>query len=291
MSVQNNSLFSSSACNAQADLNFHINNPEFLASADKLLDDIIQQKFNPKKRKLSVSQPLELSGGGAFKKVKLEPSASQNDHHVEPAPFPKEEITLPNGDRYVYSKINGKREGSAKGYLKNGSVLDFIFLNDFRHGPAALKNSRGDVIHFYYVEGQMQGKAIEHKADGTTIQFSYVDNFKEGQARLTCPAKKISLEYHYHHGLKEGAAILKHSDQFTVKFSYVEGEPEGYAEFECPSYKMVFNYSEGVREGVATLCYTNGEIKDFMFNEGKATPYEIPAQISPEGKGLSRDSI
>ena len=191
--------------------------------------------------------------------------------------MPTDEISLPNGDRYVYSKVNGKREGLAKGYLKNGNVLDFTFVDDIPHGRAELKNPKGDRISFQYDNGKKEGKATEHKVDGTVIDFNYVNDWMEGKATLKNVFKGIKMEFKYHRGLKEGLAIFTVKDQFTVNFSFVKGTPEGYAEFICSDYKMIFNFCEGIREGFATVYYSHGQTLDIEFNEGKAVLFEKPS--------------
>lgn len=90
-----------------------------------------------------------------------------------------------DGQVYIGTWINGKKDGLGKEYFTNGDKYDGEYLNGKKHGQGTYFFASGDVYIGEFKDNKINGKGTQKYINGDVYKGNYLNNKRHGQGTMT----------------------------------------------------------------------------------------------------------
>ena len=175
--------------------------------------------------------------------------------------------------KYIRNYVNGKIEGDEIGYLKTGEIkYKRKFKNGILNGEDIGYYKSGEILYKRtYNNGFLFGEEMGYDKKGNKLYIKYYDNniilqSDSNLSRENEPSSLRKISFFYNSGeLKEEVNYLN---------GKINGQSIGFYKSGSKSY--VFNYEEGVLQGISDTYFENGKLKSSCaFHNGKKNGEEV----------------
>ena len=154
-----------------------------------------------------------------------------------------------------YNYINGKRQGKAISYMKNGDKEEFCCIDGIRQGKTIGYCINGDKEEFCCIDGIRQGKSVYYFTDGTKEERYYIDGVLQG--------KSI---WYFADGNKEETNYVDEVFQGKSVYYFANGDKEEA------------NYIDGILQGNSIYYFANGNKEEEYYIDGKKYKFKFTSE-------------
>lgn len=172
----------------------------------------------------------------------------------------------PNGDRFLGTFEQGRRNGHGILHDKDGSTKTGIWINDQLNEQSLQKLSNSEA--YPWTDGHNSERWYGVFDDGNGNK--YIGNIRDGKAdKLGIRFWNDGSRYegYFENDKKHGYGIYYYTEKDKYAGQWVNDEIEGQGEFSWSSgthYKG--NFLHGYRHGEGSLTFTNGTVQDGKWN-------------------------
>ena len=228
-------------------------------------------------KEISNEPNLEINETKAFSRISiLEENLTKLENEIHDIKNSKsistnviQEKRYENGDIYIGTLYNNKREGRGVMYYKNGEKYKGEWINDLKDGKGIYYYNNGNKYDGYFIEGKRNGKGIMFYQDGEKYDGEWKNDVFDGFGiYIYKNGKKYIGEFK--NDKIHGRGIIYYNNGEKYDGNWVNDNRHG---------KGIYFYSNGDRfegewinnkkEGIGRYYYKNGDIEEGKYQESE----------------------
>ena len=179
------------------------------------------------------------------------------------------EIENENGDKYIGSMYNNKKEGRGKMMYKNGEKYIGEWSNDLKDGKGIYYYNNGNKYDGFFNEGKRNGKGIMFYKNGDKYDGEWKNDVFDGFGILYYKnGRRYIGEFQNDKIHGKGVMYYNNGDKYEGDWRRDNREGKGVM-FYFDGERYEGEWVKNKREGFGRHYFKNGDIEEGMYKESK----------------------
>ena len=180
-----------------------------------------------------------------------------------------QEINYENGDKYLGSIFNNKKEGRGKMIYKNGGSYQGEWSNDLIDGKGIYNYKNGNKYDGYFFEGKRNGKGIMIYNNGSKYDGEWKNDVFNGFGILYyIDGRRYIGEFQNDKLHGKGVMYYKNGDKYEGDWRKDNRDGKGVM-FYFDGERYEGEWVKNKREGFGRYFYKNGDIEEGNYKESQ----------------------